>query len=109
MVTISAIPARPKQKLPVAVAAGDRRGEQAGDTPALLAGDPSGDAFGGLLRNRQVADDPALADERPADLELRLDQKNAPGIRLGQSEGRRQSQSQRDEAEVRHDGADAAA
>src|SRR5687767_5922711 len=109
MVTISAIPARPKQKFLVAVAAGDRRGEEAGDTPAMSARQPGGDAFGRLLRGGQVADDAALADKRAADLELRLDQENAPGVRLGQGEGRRQSEFQRDEAEVGDNGADAAA
>src|SRR5688572_7619083 len=89
MTTISAIPACPEQKFLVAVAAGDRRGEEAGNTPAMSAGDPSGDALGRLLRHHQIADDAALADERAADLELRLDQENAPGVRLGQSEGGR--------------------
>src|SRR5688500_16894964 len=103
MVTISAIPEGAEQKFPVAVAAGDRRGEEPGDTPAMSAHEPSGDALGSLLRHDQVADDAALADERPADLELRLDKENAPGVRLGQSEGRRQGQLQRDEAEVGDD------
>src|SRR5687767_10757638 len=88
MVTMSAIPARPKQKFLVAVAAGDRRGEETGDTPALLAGDPSGDALGRLLRHGQVADDAALADERPANLELRLHQETGYGHRQAIPAGR---------------------
>ena len=64
------------------------------------------DVGGSLLGMGGITHDPAFAQILAADLELRLDQEDAPRQRRCQCEYRRQHELERDEAHVDDDGAD---
>ena len=84
----------------IAVAAGDRRGDEVLTLQSGWAASQSRTASATAARFR-IAQEPVLGDRLASGLELRLDQEHTGRAGLGQFEGRRQGQPQGDEADVR--------
>src|SRR5690348_17229571 len=93
---------RGDQELLVAFRRADPAFGQPQHRPALR-GQPGADARADLLVQGGIAHHPALADARLADLELRLDQGDEHGPRLGNCECRWQHRLEADEARIAHD------
>src|ERR1700683_3413331 len=89
---------RLEQKLAIAVAAEDRRGDDTADAPAAR-GHECFHVFTDRGVDERIAHDALLAIAARR-LELRLDQRNERGARLQQLFDRRQHELQRDEAHV---------
>src|SRR6266481_5467964 len=65
---------RGDQEFDIAVRPGDGAFNDARHAPARLRGEPIGDPLAGVVAQRRVTDDAALADVLAPDAELRLDQ-----------------------------------
>src|SRR5215813_11680760 len=94
-----------EQKFLIAGAAGNRRGDHPGNAPARAI-EPGAHAINRALPLGRIADDAALAHRLAPGLELRLDQRNQPGVPVRPRQRRRQRLAERDEADIGDDGAD---
>src|SRR5579864_5001180 len=98
VMTSRSIMAGPDEEFAIAVAARDRRGDDAENVPAERR-DACRDRIADFRMNLQVAHDP-LADMLSPSFELRLDQRDEPRRPVCKRERCRQYEPQRDEAHV---------
>jgi len=85
-----------EKKFPIAHVSSDRRLRHCDASQSYLSGERGG-FFDHPLLNGHVADDPALADFRPARLELRFYQGDDIGTRSEEGRDARKNVAQRDE------------